>query len=475
MSDPGRSRRTPTVDATSEQSGDWRRYPFGLVPGDLEFVFPAAEGSHEHCQSDTWFIAGDLTAADSERRFAFLTIFNRNRPGGSIIADFYTLALFDIDNGSYATFTDYDMPPTNMAAGWANKLSTADGQLDMTYASSAGPAVWNTHRDELGKLVPYTYDLALVGTDGSGAPMDLRLSVSPTRAPVPVGASKYNGRFECFGQPETFSYFQTGMAMTGTLTWGDVSEKVGGSAGHIDRQWFPLPAGGGGTGGEQRAISHEWRTIHLDNGVNFVGWRQFDRRRRNALRPFTGATVTYDDPESTPECVEDIEVRTTSYVRWPESVRQLMRPSADARYMPDRHNLSSAALELELTGEPLVPIPAHALPVEYIEGPFHFSGTMRGKPVSGFGISERSIAMYRDWELIDVLAATVANLEPPSADLVSVIEALNPVVLSGRSAEAVDYLETVVCPALDKLPEGPKGELVQIVDDLMVALAAGHA
>ena len=52
--------------------------------------------------------------------------------------------------------------------------------------------------------------------------MRLDLDVTPTRAPVPVGASTYNGKIVCFGQPDTYSYFQTGMAMTGTLRWGDV-------------------------------------------------------------------------------------------------------------------------------------------------------------------------------------------------------------------------------------------------------------
>jgi hypothetical protein len=41
--------------------------------------------------------------------------------------------------------------------------------------------------------------------------------------------------------------------------------------------------------------------------------------------------------------------------------------------------------------------PAHALPVEYMEGPFLFEGTVGGEPVRGFGISERSLALYRDW------------------------------------------------------------------------------
>jgi predicted secreted hydrolase len=466
---------TAEIQDAAEQAAAWQRYPFELVPGDPEFAFPAAEAAHQRYESDTWFIAGELTAAKTGRTFAFLTIFNKNRPGGSVVADFYTMALFDLDNGAYGTYTDYDMPPKSMAGGAVPKLTATTGHMDMTYDGSAGTARWTACRDADGQLVPYTYDVALVGTDHSGADMELRLSVSATRPPVPVGASAYNGRFECLGQQETFSYFQTGLAMTGTLKWADIDEEVSGSAGHIDRQWFPLPAGGGGTGGNQRAISHEWRTIHLDNGVDLVGWRQFDRRHGNALRPFTGATVTYTEPGAAPECVEDIEVHTASYVRWPESVRQLVRPLAAGRYMPDRHTLASQKLDLELTGEPLVPAPAHSLPIEYMEGPFHFRGTMRGEPVSGFGISERSIAMYRDWELIEVLATAAESHEISRDRLAPLVAALKTMILEEHQQEALDYLEATVRPAVEPLAADVAGELRQIIDDLTLALSGRDA
>ena len=429
------------------------QYPYELVADDPEFVFPAAEGIHPHCQSDTWFIAGELTGRTSGRRFAFLTIFNQNRPGGAIVADFHTLAFFDLDNGTYATSTDYDMPPKNMEPGTVHKMSAATGHLALSFDTRAGRSAWTARHTDDGSPVPFGYDLALVGIDQFDAPMALTLTVSATRPPVPVGASTHNGRFQCLAQPETFSYFQTGMAMTGALTWGSITEEVSGTAGHIDRQWFPLPAGGGGTDGDPRAISYEWRTIHLDNGADVVAWRQFDRRDRNAPRPFTGATVSYADGRA-PECVEDIEVHTESYVRWPESVRQLIRPPVSARWMPDRHTFRSEALALELRGTPLIAAPAHALPVEYMEGPFLFEGTMRGEPVRGFGISERSLALYRDWELVDVLATT---------ELAALAETLRPLVAGGRRAEALQRLDHV-----------SPGEHAQLVDDLTAALSVSE-
>jgi predicted secreted hydrolase len=446
---------------------DWRSYPFQLVPGDPQLDFPAAEGEHPDQESDTWFIAGQLDAAESDRSFAFLTIFNKNRPGATMVADFYTMALFDLDNGDYGTYTDYDMLPANLKPGAQRKLAMASGHLDISYASRAGTASWTTSRDGDGGLLPFTYRVSLVGEDHSGRRMRLDLAVTPTRAPTPVGASTYNGKIVCFGQSDTYSYFQTGMAMTGTLRWGEVIEQVSGNGGHVDRQWFPKYAGGGGTGGDPRARSHEWRTINFDNGVDLSIWRQFDRTNGNALQPFTGVTTSHPDPAIPPECAEDVEVTISGYVRWPETVRPLVRPLAPARYMPDRHRITCATLQLDITGEPLVAAPAHGLPIEYMEGPYRYHGTLWGNQVSGFAFNERSLALYRDWELVEVLATTVANVEPPAPELQTTVDQLVPLVAASRRSEAAELL-TRMLPAQNDM-------LATLLEDLIAALSAGSA
>jgi len=446
---------------------DWRSYPFQLVPGDSQLDFPAAEGEHLDQESDTWFIASRLDATQTGRSFAFLTIFNKNRPGGTVVADFYTMALFDLSTGDYGTYTDYDMPPANLEPGAPRKLAMTSGHLDIRYSSGAGTASWTTCRNGDGELLPYTYRVSLVGEDHSGRRMRLDLAVTPTRAPTPVGASTYNGKIVCFGQSDTYSYFQTGMAMTGTLRWGEVVEQVSGSGGHVDRQWFPKYPGSGGTGGDPRARSHEWRTINFDNGVDLSIWRQFDRTNGNALQPFTGVTTSYPEQAfgsvQPPTCAEDIEVTVSSYVRWPNTVRPLVPPLAPARYMPDRHRISCATMQLDLVGEPLVAAPAHGLPIEYMEGPYRYRGTLWGKPVTGFAFYERSLALYRDWELIDVLATTVANLEPPSPDLQTMVHQVVPLVAAGRRSEAVELLTRV--------PPVQNDTLAAILDDLIAVLS----
>ena len=73
-------------------------------------------------------------------------------------------------------------------------MTLADGHLDITYDSGAGTAVWRTSRNEQQRLKPYTYEVGLVGTDRNDDAMHLDLEVTPSRAPVPLGASSHNGK-----------------------------------------------------------------------------------------------------------------------------------------------------------------------------------------------------------------------------------------------------------------------------------------
>jgi len=286
---------------------------------------------------------------------------------------------------------------------------------------------------------------------------------------VPVGAAVHNGRIVACIQDGTYSYFQTGTHMTGTLRWGDIDERVVGESGHIDRQWFPSYAGGGGTGGDPRGQAHEWHTITLDNGVDLSVWRQFDRRIGNALVPFTGITAAYADGTA-PECVEDLEVVTTGYVRWPDEIRSLMRPPSKPRYLPERHTLRSAQLDLELTGEPLVHAPAHALPIEYMEGPYRYHGTMRGQPVTGIALYEATNAMYRDWELIDVLATQIADGGAGSEALTSAIDEARSHIARRDTPATVEFLDRRVRPLLLALPDKVADGLLEILDNLTDAV-----
>ena len=134
--------------------------------------------------------------------------------------------------------------------------------------------------------------------------------------------------------------------------------------------------------------------------------------------------------------------------------------------MPDRHRITCATLQLDITGEPLVAAPAHGLPIEYMEGPYRYRGTLGGKPVTGFAFNERSLALYRDWELVEVLATTVANVEP-ATELRTTVENVVTLIAAGRRGEAVALLT--------KMSAGENPALGTILDDLVAALSDDSA
>ena len=87
--------------------------------------------------------------------------------------------------------------------------------------------------------------------------------------------------------------------------------------------------------------------------------------------------------------------------------------------------------------------------------------------MTAFAFNERSLALYRDWELIEVLATTVANAEPADPDLRTAVDQLAPMVAAGRRAEARELLA--------KVRSGQNGSLATLLDDLIGVLSQDEA
>jgi hypothetical protein len=260
------------------------------------------------------------------------------------------------------------------------------------------------------------------------------------------------------------------------LSWGDHSEPVKGTLGHIDRQMFPQFSGATNSA-DGRNMSHEWRTYFLENGMDFSSWRQFDRTARNAAHSFGGAT-TYD-PVHGARYADDIVYENLSYVRTENHpVAPLLPPRADVLYFPSRHRLSSKSLDLELLAEPILDAPLLAFPVEYMHGPVLLSGTLQGQPIKGVGSFELTLHLYRDFELVTVLSDSVRHL-PPAAALPSTtpvdailrtISQVGVAVDSGDTAAALATADGRLRGELLTLAAPYRDDMEQILDDLIAAI-----
>lgn len=458
-----------SASAASAQGGSasWKRYPYELYPAN-GLVLPAAEGVLPS-QSDTWYIDAKLETP-SGRAYAFVVIYVKTRIG-AVRADFYTFSVYDLQTGEYGTFTEYDYPDKSLFG--SPRFHGEEGYLDLRFATKAGVARWTTRRDASGTLIPFAYRLDLVGRDSGGRLMRLQADMDPGKAPEAVGGPTTQGNIECFGAKDTYTYFQTDPNVSGTLSWGDETHSVVGRRGHIDRQIFNKYVGAkAGLFGRDR--SHEWRSINLDDGTDISAWRQFDRTKRNKLTAFTGATRVFDGQPS--ESTSKVDVEYIDYVKWPTSIPTSYNPPSKNRWSPSEHIVRVPEWDLELHARPLCPVPAHKLPVEYMIGPVQYTGTFAGRPVSGFGVSERTLSMWRDWELAQVFSDTVAHL-PASVyrqdgvtqtQLAAQSRRLRRLVDQGPLArgQVAQYLSTTVEPAVATLQGARRPMLAEVLKDL---------
>ena len=456
-----------------EHEASWKRYPYVLVPEDPELTFPAAEGD-QGAESNTFYVAGRLRGRASGREWAFLTIFTFNDVRKRLRADFYTLALFDLASGAYATFSEDDLPrPFRIRR--QHKLSVARGHLDVAFRSAEGVSTWTTRRRPDGSLEPFSYALSLCGRDAGDRRLRLELALDTFKPPMPVGGTQAGGVKTCIGQYGTHSYFQSDVRGHGTLEWGDLREEVDGDAGWIDRQWTPRHLGIHNDW-RSRRYRHEWRQLHLDNGMEMSVWMNIDRQRGNRLIPFCGATAA--TPDGRVVATTEFTVERHSWVRDPNLVRPRSRISRGAQYLGDRYRLLIPAWELDVLSEPLVPAPAHVLPIEYWSGPTRVHGTVGGRPVRGLGFNERTLVFARDFELVEVLRGTLRHLpsdafpagSPGPLALADQAWEVDAFLSHGGRAAAREHLRTRVRPHVEQLAEPHRGHVRQIVTDLEATL-----
>ena len=110
------------------------------------------------------------------------------------------------------------------------------------------------------------------------------------------------------------------------------------------------------------------------------------------------------------------------------------------------------------------------MPIEYLEGPYRYHGTMRGRPVTGVALYEATNAMYRDWELIDVLATQIAAGDADSEALAAAIDEARSLIARRGNQSTLHQLDRQVRPLLAALPDKVAGELLEILDNLADAV-----
>jgi hypothetical protein len=453
---------------------DWKRYPYVPDWGDPRwFTFPDVDGLHPDLGMNTYFMDGFLRGRTSGRDYAFMTIVTDMRVlGKRLRASFYTFALYDRARRHYGTYTDYDFPVPPRVRG-RHKLDLARGHLALRYAAAEGGAAWTNGRDGAGALVPFAWTLDLRGRDHHGAAMALALDVDALRPPGPLGGRMLGGAMMFLGLTDTFSYFQSGLRMRGELAWGDVREPVEGEIGWIDRQWAVTDF----TRHQDRKSAryrNEWRVMQLSNGWDMSCFHQYLRPARNAVVPWTGISAQGPDPDFELRATTKVELELPEFIRSPGVVRGRELLTEGPRWFPYRYRLVAPELGLDVSSEPWVDAPAHALPIEYWTGPVALRGRAFDVPVTGLGFDERSRPWIRGFEIAEVLRRTVEHLTdlPPASRQLLAYRAWEVESLALRDTRAAHaHVARHVVPLLEGLPAPVRERLAAIVHDLVGVLA----
>ena len=453
----------------------WRRYPYQLVAGDPQLVFPAAEG-HQDVATDAYYASGFLRGETSGRRYAFLTIFAKNAEILDLLsADLHVLALFDLDAGTYDTGSRFDLPPTGPIN--LDRINVTRGRLEVSYTSRRRVSGMRARTDAAGGLYPFAYELDLSAEARSGTEMALGLCADALKPPQAVGGSVHGGRITVYGQPNTYSYFQA-LGYAGTLRWGETEESVSGQIGWLDRQWFPEYAGRY-AGLLADRYGHQWAQISLDNGWEFSLWRQFQRQEDDRPVMFSGLTAT--DPAGLTVFVDDVATDILTYLRDPGLIEPLLADAqqlagrrSSIRYFFDAFGLRAPSLALDVVASPLVAAPAHHMPIDYLSGPTQVTGTMNGQAVAGMGFHERTLPLSSPRQLVIVLRDSVLHLPDTAvrdspltpAQLADLVWETMRFVQDRRYLAARAYIDETIRPALSPIADSHRPHLLQIADDL---------
>jgi hypothetical protein len=440
--------------------------------GESKLVFPptmsdpcAASGIHS--------VTGRLWGRESARQWAFLLLFwlDRASPPGS--ADLQTLAFFDLHDGEYGTSTELRRR-RRLRRGRPGPSPAWQGQFDLSFQSSQGESTWRTQDGGGGSLVASNSALHAVAVDAGGRAMRLDLELDARKPLLPLGGDHLCGTKISVGPSGVRGSFQSGIRFSGRFEWGEEHEEVDGDGGWIAHRSAPHVLRVHPRLHEDR-YPHEWRQIQLADGTEISVWMHFDRRRANRVIPPSIAIAI--GPNGEVASTTEFHLERRSFVRDLQAGAVPFSPDA-RQYFSDRYRLYVPSWNLDLVSEPLVGAPAHELPIAYWNGPTRLAGTLDGVPVSGFGFDERTHALSRDFELVEVLRETLRRL-PTTALAACDLEAaaladrawmIDGFIADGDLQGAIRHLNSMVRPAVDGLAEPHRNHVLAIVDDAADAL-----
>jgi len=345
---------------------DWKTYPYHQ--DDTYITFPNDEGVHENEPTEWWYLVGHAQGETSGDYYSFmLTYFHHVQLG------FQGFRIFNLTNETKNIFHPQTLPVLEYII-----LSKDSLNIDANLVGSPNES-WKNQTNEDGTMKPFQYEAIAQQENGS-----VHLFMDTFKRPLIVGDSGffYQGSYGNY----TYYYSQTGLNLSGTITFEDITEEISG-VGWLDRQY--------GTFSNDSGENYEWFCLQLSNGVDINIGNIF--------------TIDSRIPDSSTHKLSSFYINDSTSYYTIDFVLDRLR----FEYMPDsvtcysqqwrfKHN------DIDLLLTPLSSAREVNLPFRFYEGAIEISGTYNGEEVTGKGFAEL-LHWYEKPELEFINPDTTSN------------------------------------------------------------------
>ncbi len=325
----------------------WKHYPY-TTPNSL-LTFPQDEGWHDQEPIEWWYTNAHLTGQNTGHEYAIMmTFFGYDT---AFVDGFRILNISDQTTGEFKTGTGFLLYPI---------LAKDHLEIKATQLLTGQTEQWYTKKDSAGNYLPFQYRI-----ESHGSPGAISLDYDAFKPPLIVADSGY---LDQGSVNYTYYYSQTGMNVSGEITFKGVTEPVAG-IGWIDRQY--------GNFNPNTGEAYEWFSLQLSNGMDFNLWNIFTDQGTVPDNAAYRILAMYID-ENTQKTIHDFKLERPQYAY----------TSLTNNCYANQWHLTSDTLDIDLMitlqskdDEVLIPFP-------FLEGSTQIEGTIQGQAVTGKGFAE---------------------------------------------------------------------------------------
>ena len=341
----------------SSAAQDWKKYPY--TPSGSLISFPVDEGAQATEPTEWWYCTGQVVGNTTGTKYTYVVIYFFGPQLG--FDGFRLLNIMNEDTGQKF----FDSKPVNYS-----KLAEDRLQIQATGILIPKTEKFENQFDSNNEIIPFKYDLF-----AATSKTELDLQLNTVKRPLILGE---NGKFDQGSTSYTYYYSQTGIEVTGTLKFFDVTETVTGT-GWIDRQYGDFDRNA-----DER---YEWFSAQLSNGMDLNLWNIFanDYTIPDNLK-FKMMSAYVD--EDTQYFTKDFTLERLNYFCTPDGE---MCYSKKWRVVSEKNKIDLIISANKEDSEA-------TLPIRFYEGGTTISGTVNGVNVTGIGFAEL-LHSYEDPEL----------------------------------------------------------------------------